>query len=75
VLTYFISASLDVFYANPLSGSKENWLNNQLKPWAGFSRGEPSYIDVPGQHDTLMDFDHVPDFQKIFRDRLEACGL
>ena len=70
-----ISASFDVLYAIPLRGSKEDWLNNQLKPWADFSRGEPSYTDVPGQHYTLMDFDHVPGFQKIFRNRLEARGL
>jgi len=68
-------SSLDVFYANPLRGTKEDWLNDQLKPWAGFSRSEPSYTDVPGQHYTLMDFDHVPGFQKIFRNRLEARGL
>ncbi|KAG9312397.1 atromentin synthetase [Chiua virens] len=66
---------LDVFYAIPLRGSKEDWLNKQLKPWAEFSRAEPSYTDVPGQHYTLMDFDHVPGFQKIFRKRLEARGL
>ncbi|KIJ15165.1 hypothetical protein PAXINDRAFT_77684 [Paxillus involutus ATCC 200175] len=66
---------LDVFYAIPLRGSKEDWLNKQLKPWAGYSRAEPSYTDVPGQHYTLMDFDHVPGFQKIFRSRLEARGL
>ncbi|KAJ8588946.1 hypothetical protein M405DRAFT_933795 [Rhizopogon salebrosus TDB-379] len=66
---------VDVFYAIPLKGSKSDWLNNQLKPWSGFSRGEPTYTDVPGQHYTLMDFDHVPQFQKIFRSRLEARGL
>ena len=68
-------ASVDVFYAIPLKGTKADWLNNQLKPWEGFSRGEASYTDVPGQHYTLMDFDHVPGFQKIFRSRLEARGL
>ncbi|KAH7906729.1 atromentin synthetase, partial [Hygrophoropsis aurantiaca] len=68
-------SSVDVFYAIPLRGSKSDWLNNQLKPWTGFSRGEPSFTDVPGQHYTLMDFDHVPQFQKIFRSRLEARGL
>jgi thioesterase domain-containing protein len=70
-----LSAVLDVFYAIPLRGSKEDWLNKQLKPWAGYSRAEPSYTDVPGHHYTLMDFDHVPGFQKIFRARLEARGL
>lgn len=68
-------AALDVFYAIPLKGTKADWLNKQLKPWDGFSRGQASYTDVPGQHYTLMDFDHVPQFQKIFRSRLEARGL
>ncbi|KAG1741641.1 atromentin synthetase [Suillus lakei] len=52
-------SAVDVFYAIPLRGSKADWLNDQLKPWSGFSRGEPSYTD----------------FQKIFRGRLEARGL
>ncbi|EGN97544.1 hypothetical protein SERLA73DRAFT_169847 [Serpula lacrymans var. lacrymans S7.3] len=68
-------AVADVFYAIPLRGSKSDWLNNQLKPWSGFSRTEPAFTDVPGRHYTLMDFDHVPQFQKIFRSRLEARGV
>ncbi|KAG1743825.1 atromentin synthetase [Suillus lakei] len=68
-------AALEVFYAIPFAGTKVDWLNNQLKPWSGFSRGEASYTDVPGEHHTLMDFEHVPQFQKIFRSRLEARGL
>ncbi|KAH7884191.1 atromentin synthetase [Phlebopus sp. FC_14] len=66
---------VDVFYAIPLRGSKADWLNNELKPWHEFSRAEPSYTEVPGAHDSLMDFDHVPTFQKLFRSRLEARGL
>ncbi|KAG2113305.1 atromentin synthetase [Suillus cothurnatus] len=68
-------SALDVFYAIPLKGTKADWLNKQLKPWDGFSRGQASYTDVPGQHYTLMDFNHVPQFQKIFRSRLESRGL
>ncbi|KAG1739672.1 NRPS-like enzyme [Suillus lakei] len=68
-------SALDVFHATPLKGTKADWLNKQLKPWDGFSHGQASYTDVPGQHYTLMDFDHVPQFQKIFRSRLEARGL
>ncbi|KAG2066630.1 atromentin synthetase [Suillus decipiens] len=68
-------SSLDVFYAIPFAGTKVDWLNNQLKPWSGFSRGEASYTDVPGEHHTLMDLEHVPQFQKIFRSRLAARGL
>ncbi|KIK40660.1 nonribosomal peptide synthetase [Suillus luteus UH-Slu-Lm8-n1] len=68
-------SALEVFYAIPFAGTKADWLNNQLKPWSGFSRGEASYTDVPGEHHTLMDLEHVPEFQKIFRSRLEARGL
>ncbi|KAG2064216.1 atromentin synthetase [Suillus decipiens] len=74
-LNYDPSATLDVFYAIPFAGTKIDWLNNQLKPWAAFSRGEISYTDVPGEHHTLMDLEHVPQFQKLFRSRLEARGL
>jgi thioesterase domain-containing protein len=66
---------VDVFYAIPLRGSKDDWLNNQLHPWKQFSRGEPAFIDVPGQHYTLMNLEHVPRFQAIFRARMEARGL
>ncbi|KAG2351630.1 hypothetical protein BDR07DRAFT_1442894 [Suillus spraguei] len=73
---YNPSGSPQSTFSTPsLSRQQVDWLNNQLKPWSGFSRGEPSYTDVPGQHYTLMDFDHVPQFQKIFRGRLEARGL
>ncbi|KAG1729452.1 atromentin synthetase [Suillus lakei] len=68
-------SAIDVFCAIPLRGSKVDWINNQLKPWTAFSRSEPLFIDVPGEHYTLMDFDYVPQFQKIFRGRLEARGL
>ncbi|KAG2748262.1 atromentin synthetase, partial [Suillus brevipes Sb2] len=68
-------SALDVFYAIPFAGTKIDWLNNQLKPWSGYSRGEATYTDVPGEHHTLMDLEHVPQFQKIFRARLEARGV
>ncbi|KAG1824895.1 Alpha/Beta hydrolase protein [Suillus subaureus] len=50
------------------------WINNRLKAWSDFSRGEPSYIEVPGEHYTLMNFDHIPQFQGIFRHHLKARG-
>ncbi|KAG2355008.1 hypothetical protein BDR07DRAFT_1464745 [Suillus spraguei] len=68
-------SALDVFYAIPFAGTKIDWLNNQLKSWSSFSRGEASYTDVPGEHHALMDLEHVLQFQKIFRSRLEARGL
>ncbi|KAG2122744.1 atromentin synthetase [Suillus clintonianus] len=77
-------AVIDVMQITAFDGSKVEWINNQLKPWSGysrraawadFSRAEASFTDVPGEHYTLMDLDHVPQFQKIFRSRLEARGL
>ncbi|KIK43259.1 putative quinone synthetase [Suillus luteus UH-Slu-Lm8-n1] len=68
-------SAVDVFYAIPFAGTKTDWLNNSLKPWSGYSRGEATYTDVPGEHHTLMDLEHVPQFQKIFRARLEARGV
>ncbi|KAG1865970.1 atromentin synthetase [Suillus subluteus] len=68
-------SALEVFYAIPSAGTKVDWLNNHLKLWSSFSCGEVSYTDVPGEHHTLMDLEHVSQFQEIFRSRLEACGL
>ncbi|KAG1730106.1 atromentin synthetase [Suillus paluster] len=69
--------AIDVFYAVPPRGpeDKVNWLNNELKPWTAFSRNDPAFTDVPGEHNTLMDFDHASQFQKLLRGRLEARGL
>ncbi|KAG0696521.1 atromentin synthetase [Suillus ampliporus] len=69
--------AIDVFYAVPPRGpeDKVNWLNNELKPWTAFSRSDPAFTDVPGEHNTLMDIDHASQFQKLLRGRLEARGL
>lgn len=80
--SHIITEVLDVFYAIPLKGTKDDWLNKQLHPWRDFCRRDverrgdgATFTDVPGRHYTLMDFDHVPGFQKIFRERLEARGV
>ncbi|KAG2099298.1 uncharacterized protein F5147DRAFT_339389 [Suillus discolor] len=48
------------------------WSHGEV--WPSFSRGGASYILVPEEHTTLMDFEYVPQFQKIFRS-LEVRGL
>ncbi|KAG2753836.1 atromentin synthetase [Suillus brevipes Sb2] len=68
-------STVDVFCAIPLRGTKSDWVNNRLKAWSNFTRSDSSYIDVPGEHYTLMNIENIPQFQKIFRDRLEARGL
>ncbi|MBB6171858.1 acyl-CoA synthetase (AMP-forming)/AMP-acid ligase II/thioesterase domain-containing protein/acyl carrier protein [Nocardiopsis mwathae] len=65
--------SLSVFYAVPLRGTKEDWLDTQLRPWDGFAREENRYIDVPGEHYTLMGPEHVASFQAILRTELDRA--
>ncbi|MEV5596388.1 non-ribosomal peptide synthetase [Streptomyces sp. NPDC052496] len=64
---------LTVFYAIPIRGTKEDWLNLQLKKWDGFSRSPVTYIDVPGEHYTLMGHQHVAAFQDILRRELDQA--
>ena len=72
---------LDVFYATPLKGTQADWIK-RLMGWQDFCRRDVNgredgitFTFVPGSHFTLMDLDHVPFFQKIFRERLEARGI
>jgi thioesterase domain-containing protein len=52
--------SMSVFYAIPLRGTKEDWLAKELKRWDDFTEEPNRYIDVPGEHYTLMNPQHVP---------------
>ncbi|KAK9702426.1 hypothetical protein K7432_011243 [Basidiobolus ranarum] len=66
---------VSVFYAIPLAGKKEYWLNGMLKGWDGFSRKANNYIDVPGAHYTLMNHRYVPSFQKYLCTELRRSGI
>lgn len=61
---------VSVFYATPLWGDKDTYLEQQLKLWQQHSRTPVRYIDVPGEHHTMLDPTFVGHFQKIFRDHL-----
>lgn len=65
--------SLSIFYAIPLRGTKEDWLRTQLRQWDGFSREPNTYLDVPGEHYTLMGATHVRTFQSILRAELDRA--
>ncbi|MEV8533597.1 non-ribosomal peptide synthetase [Streptomyces sp. NPDC051211] len=65
--------SLSVFYAVPLRGTKEDWLNNELRRWDEHATGTNHYIDVPGEHYTLMGPQHVATFQSILRRELDRA--
>lgn len=65
--------SVSVFCAIPLHGTKEDWVNNALRKWDDFTREPNRYIDVPGEHYTMMDAQHVATFQAILRKELERA--
>ncbi|MER7183838.1 non-ribosomal peptide synthetase [Streptomyces hyaluromycini] len=65
--------SMSVFYAIPLRGTKEDWLNNELRRWDEHTTEENRYIDVPGEHYTLMGPQHVAAFQSILRKELDRA--
>ncbi|MFG2132181.1 alpha/beta fold hydrolase [Streptomyces sp. NPDC048751] len=65
--------SMHVFYAIPLRGTKEDWLNNELRRWDEHTTGPNRYIDVPGEHYTLMSPRHVASFQAILRRELDRA--
>ncbi|QKV92601.1 non-ribosomal peptide synthetase [Streptomyces sp. NA02950] len=65
--------SMTVFYAIPLRGSKEDWLNNELRRWDEHSTEPNRYLDVPGEHYTLMGPQHVAVFQAVLRRELDRA--
>jgi thioesterase domain-containing protein len=65
--------SVTVFYAVPLRGTKEVWLRDHLMQWDNFTRGPNRYVDVAGEHYTLMGPQHVASFQAILRRELDRA--
>ncbi|MEO3955838.1 non-ribosomal peptide synthetase [Chromobacterium piscinae] len=64
--------SLSVFYAHPLYGNKADWLNDELRRWDDFSREPNHYIEVDGEHNTMLDTRHVAGFQAALRQELDC---
>nr|BCN28621.1 non-ribosomal peptide synthetase [Streptomyces sp. SANK 60404] len=65
--------SMSVFYAIPLRGTKEDWLANELRRWDAYTTEGVRYIEVPGEHYTLMGPRHVAEFQGILRRELDRA--
>ncbi|WP_371618401.1 AMP-binding protein [Streptomyces sp. NBC_00454] len=65
--------SVSVFYATPLRGTKEDWLAKELRRWDEHTTGPNRYIEVPGEHYTLMGPRHVASFQAILRAELDRA--
>ncbi|GAA2101220.1 non-ribosomal peptide synthetase [Streptomyces albiaxialis] len=58
--------AMSVFCADPLHGTREEWVR-KLHGWNAFTDEPNRFIDVPGEHYTLMGPTHVPTFQEILR--------
>ncbi|MFD9453513.1 AMP-binding protein [Streptomyces sp. NPDC059985] len=65
--------SMHVFYATPLRGSKQDWLDDELRRWDEHTTGPNRYVEVPGEHYTLMGPRHVATFQSILRRELDLA--
>jgi acyl-CoA synthetase (AMP-forming)/AMP-acid ligase II/thioesterase domain-containing protein/acyl carrier protein len=64
--------SVTVFYAEPLRYTKEDWVN-RLKHWDCFARGENRYIEVAGDHASLLGPKHVGSFQAVLRAQIDRA--
>jgi acyl-CoA synthetase (AMP-forming)/AMP-acid ligase II/thioesterase domain-containing protein/acyl carrier protein len=65
--------SMTVFYTHPVRGTKQDWLNNELKQWDEFTRLRNRYIEVAGEPHTLMGPKHVYTFQSVLRAELDRA--
>ncbi|MGW2424716.1 alpha/beta fold hydrolase [Streptomyces sp. NPDC001709] len=63
--------SMSVFHAIPLRGTKQEWLDNELRRWDAFTTGPNHYLEVPGEHYTMLAPQHVAAFQAILRRELD----
>jgi thioesterase domain-containing protein len=45
--------------------TKEEWLEGQLKQWDDLTRSDNRYIEVSGEHSTLIGPKHVAGFQAV----------
>lgn len=65
--------SATVFYADPLRGTKQEWLNTQLRSWGDFARSPVRYVEVAGEHNSLLGPKHVAAFQANLRAELDRA--
>ncbi|MEU4811281.1 non-ribosomal peptide synthetase [Nocardia fluminea] len=65
--------SMSVFCAVPLRGTKQDWIDNELSRWDEFTTEPNRYLDVPGEHYTLMGPRHVTAFQSVLRAELDRA--
>jgi thioesterase domain-containing protein len=70
--------SIDVFVAIPLSAvakNKEEWFEEQLSRWVDFSKSQPRFHDVQGEHFNMIGPEHCFSFQKKLKAAMAARGV
>lgn len=65
--------SATVFYAEPLQGTKQEWLEEHLEKWDGFTRRPNRYVEVPGEHNSLLGAKHIAAFQALLRAEIDRA--
>ncbi|HEY6925604.1 MAG TPA: non-ribosomal peptide synthetase [Steroidobacteraceae bacterium] len=65
--------SVTVFYAEPLQGTKREWLEHHLEHWDAFARRPNRYIEVPGEHNSLLGPRHIAAFQAVLHTELDRA--
>ncbi len=54
----------------PIWGDKNAYLETMLRRWGDYSDNPVRYVEVPGQHHTVLGPDFVDRFQSVFKAEL-----
>lgn len=62
--------TMTVFCADPLRGTRVDWIEKQLRRWDEHTAEPVRYVDVPGEHYTMIGPRHVHAFASVLRAEL-----
>lgn len=62
--------AMTVFCAHPLRGTRRDWVEKELRRWDEHSREPVRYVDVPGEHYTMIGPRHVHTFAALLHAEL-----
>ncbi|SEQ94295.1 AMP-binding protein [Lentzea albida] len=62
--------TMTVFCADPLRGTRADWVGDELRRWDEHTARPVRYVDVPGEHYTMIGPRHVHAFAALLRAEL-----
>ncbi|USX52805.1 non-ribosomal peptide synthetase [Lentzea sp. HUAS12] len=62
--------TMTVFCADPLRGTRADWVSTELRRWDEHTARPVRYVDVPGEHYTMIGPRHVHAFAALLRAEL-----